>query len=226
MRALIASGAGRYSDPWHPFSKTSPLIGQVLSEGGFEVAIDDDVDRAMMHLSGIDLLVVNAGDPWRSGDGRLAADAAPPAALAEALRGGMGVLAFHSSLASLRDYPAWAAAIGGMWIPSVSWHPPLAPFQIRGLGLPSGEDIDDFEVTDERYASLQFIGASQVVADHQVSGRREPTAWVRHYGASRIAVNTLGHDERSYDSEGHRKLIKRLAGWVTATGGRTSESSS
>src|SRR5699024_9887359 len=64
MRALVASGSGRYADPWHPFPKTSPLLAEILSGSGFEVDVDDDVDASMGRLEGVDLLVVNAADPW------------------------------------------------------------------------------------------------------------------------------------------------------------------
>ncbi|HXH33506.1 MAG TPA: hypothetical protein VNJ54_03730 [Plantibacter sp.] len=110
MKTLIASGSGRYADPWHPYDRTSPLIAEVLSTAGFETTIDDDVDQAMTRLDGVDLLIVNAGDPWRSdqpGD-------APCAAidgLAAALERGVGVIAFHAALAADMSV---SAASGGM----------------------------------------------------------------------------------------------------------------
>lgn len=32
MKALIASGNGRYEDPWHPFPRTSALLGAILQD--------------------------------------------------------------------------------------------------------------------------------------------------------------------------------------------------
>lgn len=215
MRALIASGSGRYADPWHPFPITSPLIAGVLREAGFDVRIDDDVDAAMARLAGVDLLVVNAGDPWRDDASRLPAGAPGPAGLATALERGIGVLAFHCALATLRDYPDWAAAVGGMWVPGASWHPPLDDALVRGASLPNGQPVADFRLTDERYTSLQRIGDAHVVATHDGPKGPEPTAWVRTYKNSRVAVDALGHDGRSYASDGHRRLIGQLAGWVT-----------
>ncbi|WP_431030590.1 ThuA domain-containing protein [Plantibacter sp. RU18] len=214
MKTLIASGSGRYADPWHPYDRTSPLIAEVLSTAGFETTIDDDVDQAMTRLDGVDLLIVNAGDPWRSdqpGD-------APCAAidgLAAALERGVGVIAFHAALASLRDYPEWAPAIGAVWLPGVSWHPPSGRTVIRGLRFPDGAPVHDLEVDDEQYLRLQRLGPSGVVAEHEIDGERFPAAWVREHEASRVAVDALGHDERSYESAGHRALIAQLAQWVT-----------
>ncbi|GAB3815146.1 hypothetical protein GCM10028820_12070 [Tessaracoccus terricola] len=216
MRALIASGSGRYADPWHPFPRTSPLLAEILRDTGFEVEIDDDVDQAMTRIDGVDLLVVNAADPWRDSAERLPADAAGPRRFSKALERGIGVLAMHCALASLRDYPDWAAALGGMWVPGQSWHPPLDTTRITGAALPDGTPVADFDVEDERYLSLQRIGHSHVVAHFDGAGGPEPAAWVREYRNSRIAVDALGHDERSYASEGHRALIRTLASWLTA----------
>lgn len=222
-RALIASGAGRYGDPWHPFAETSALLAEVLTDTGFAVVVDSDVDGALTRLEGVDLLVVNAGDPWRDG----AAFGAPVAAVAgltAALGRGMGVLAVHSAVSSLRDHPLWAAAIGAVWLPGVSMHPEIGRARITGgasagsVGSGCGAPfaVEDFEVFDERYCRLQRIGDSTIVATHvgAAPGDVEPTAWVREVGAARVAVSVLGHDARAYESPGHRALLRTLALWA------------
>ncbi|MCR2825879.1 ThuA domain-containing protein [Microbacterium sp. zg.Y909] len=211
--ALVVSGSGRYADPWHPFPRTSPLLAEILRETGFEVRIDDDVDAAMTRLDDVDLLVVNAGDPW-SDDRDGAAPAASVDGFDHALERGMGVLAMHCAVASLRDYPSWAPASGGMWVPQASWHPEIGDVDIAGGVLPGGTVIDDFSVFDERYCRLQQLGERSVVATQVTDGERMPAAWVRTHGPARVAVDTLGHDERSYDSAGHRRLIGTLARWA------------
>ncbi|GAA4771632.1 ThuA domain-containing protein [Microbacterium gilvum] len=215
MRALIATGTGRYADPWHPYSTTSPLIADLLREDGYDVEIDEDVDHAMASLDGIDLLVVNAGDSWRSETTRpvpvLALDG-----LHDALARGIGVIGVHAALSSLRDYPDWPVALGGMWVPGLSWHPPLDTISVEGGSLPDGTVVADFTVDDERYTRLQAFGERTVVARHEADGEIVPTAWVREHGPSRIALDALGHDERSWASDGHRALFAQLARWVTA----------
>lgn len=220
MRALIASGSGRYADPWHPFSATSPLIAQILTDAGLDVSIDHDVDRAMVALDGVDLLVVNAGDPWRSTD----RPAEPPQesvdGFAAALARGMGVLALHCAVSSLRDYPEWYPAIGAMWVPELSFHPDASLTTIRGEVAAHevpGLDVSAFDVYDERYCRLQRLGRSTIVATHEgrdATDPREPTAWVRELDGARVAVDVLGHDERSYESAGHRRLLASLALWA------------
>ncbi len=211
---MIVSGSSRYADPWHPFTETSERLAEILREAGFAVEIDDDVDGAMTRLDGIDLLVVNAGDPWRDSPTKLPRDAPGIAGLTAAFDRGMAVLAQHCAVSSLRDYPDWAAAVGGMWVPGLSWHPPADAATI--VPAPDAGDLlpEPFEVFDERYCSIQGIGRNRVVAQHEGPDGPEPTVWVREYGASRIAVDLLGHDARSYDSDVHRALIARLARWA------------
>lgn len=213
MRTIIASGTGRYADPWHPFPKTSRLLAEILRDTGHDVAVAD-VDEAMCGLDDADLLVVNAGDPWRNG-GRPAA--VPPPGVdefARALVRGISVLAVHNALSSLRDYPEWPPAIGAMWVPGISSHPPGGEFQVTGLTTPDGDPVQDFWLFDERYHKLQPLGQFHTVAKHTIDDAAHPTAWTRTHGSSRVAVDTLGHDERSYDSEGHRELIRTLVNWL------------
>jgi type 1 glutamine amidotransferase len=218
MRAHVITGSGRYADPWHPFAETGAILGDLLRTEGFDVAVDDDVDGALTRLDGVDLLVICAGDPWRAHDDRAAVPQDPPASsvtgLAHALDRGIGVLAVHAALASLRDHPSWAPAIGALWLPGLSWHPPQATVHVHGGTLPDGTGIAEFDVHDELYQRLQPVGDRHVVAWHEHDGRQVASAWVREHGASRVAVVALGHDARSYDSPGHRALLGALARWA------------
>ena len=220
VRALIATGTGRYGDPWHPYPATSALIAQVLEDAGFDAATDTDVEHAMASLADVDLLVVNAGDPWR---GDAAAQESPVASvtgLAAALERGIGVLGLHAAVSSLRDYPCWGPAIGAVWLPGMSWHPPAGRTIVHPTGAHGGPvgDFEAFGVLDERYLRLQRLGTSTVVAEFEHCGVRHPAAWVGTHGRARVTADLLGHDESSYESAGHRDLVRRLARWAVARG--------
>lgn len=216
-RAVIASGAGRYADPWHPFAATSARLAEALRADGWEVAVDDDVDRALAHLSGADLLVVNAGDPWRDGSHELEhrADPAADAGLRAAIARGIGIVAVHAALSTLRDHPAWRAAIGGEWVPGRSRHPPLGDARVRVTdpAHPITARMPGLDLVDERYADLAVDAGAHVLAMHDVDGADHPAVWVREEPA-RVVVSTLGHDERAYDCADLVTLLQRAARWA------------
>lgn len=227
MRALILSGAGRYADPWHPYAETSARLASLVAEAGYDVEVRDDVDAALAALGDdVRLLVVNAGDP----DGPDAAGAEPatgraaPAAAAgvddgaleAAIDRGIGILAMHSAASSLRDFPAFHRAIGGRWEDEVSWHPPFGEAHVHVVGNHAiREGLADFTVEDERYTALRLHDVIEPIAEHEEGGFRHPLVWAREFGRSRLVYDALGHDTRSYDSEGHRALIAQALGWLS-----------
>lgn len=216
-RAVIATGTGRYGDPWHPFSETSARIAALLRDDGWDVTVDDDVDHALAHLDGFDLLVVNAGDPWRNGDTELGhhADPAADAGLTAAIARGIGIIAVHAALSTLRDHPAWRRAIGGEWEPGRSWHPPIADAHVGivDAGHPITDRMPGIDVFDERYSDLAVDDGARVLAEHEVDGTAHPAVWIRE-DPTRAVVSSLGHDARAYDSPEHVRLLQRAARWA------------
>lgn len=222
---MILSGAGRYRDPWHPFPQTSHALAGIAEAQGYGVRICDDTDAALTRLAGIDLLIVNTGDPWQSHvDGATdeptqQALAEASASLDEALARGLAVLAVHQAAASLRDYPGYRTALGASWEEGTSWHPPLGAAKVlvaSGHRVTAG--LSDFTLTDERYTDLVLTADLQPVAWHVEGGRAHPLVWARELGASRLVYDALGHDERSYASEDHRRLLARAISWLGAAG--------
>jgi hypothetical protein len=234
--AVILSGNGRYSDPWHPYDETSPLVAELVREAGFDPRIETGIDAALRDLGPeVRLVVVNAGDPEGPdrGDGDDGAGsrgehstpdsaelATGEAALASALARGIGVLVLHSGAASLRDYPSFGAALGGRWVRGTSWHPEFGEARVHVVPQhPLAEDFADFTVDDERYTDLRMDADVQRLAEHEEAGVRHPLVWTREFGASRVVYDALGHDARSYASPGHRELLGRalvwLSGWPT-----------
>ncbi|GAB2466788.1 ThuA domain-containing protein [Xylanimonas ulmi] len=217
MRALVAVGRGRYADPWHAFEANALRVAEILVRDGWTVRLDTDVDGAMTRLDGVDLLVVAAGDPWGQGERRFVAPRASRAGLRAARERGLGVMGLHAAVASLRDYPCWAPALGAVWIPGASSHPPRgqAHISVHPHALTAG--IEDFVVHDERYCHLQPLGEVTVLATHAHDGVDHPLVWVRER-PQRAAYDALGHDTRSYDSPEHETLVRRLARWAARAG--------
>ena len=117
--------------------------------------------ETMRRLDGVDLLVVNAGDPWR-GDGD------PPAAesitgFADALRRGIGVLGLHAAAATMRDY-RWSEAFGAIWLPGLSGHPPIGVTRIALATSQPGGRSGRLRRVRERIRACSGVGSAEVVA--------------------------------------------------------------
>ena len=225
-RALVVTGSGRYADGIHQFERTSTAVGALLADAGVKVDHTRNVDHAMTKLHYFDLLVINAGDPWRGSNAELGVDPTSVTGLHRALQRGIGVIALHAAVASLRDYPEWPVALGALWLPGVSGHPPFGRVSVRidQPEHPVADDVGDFEVDDEQYQHLQFtqrvtpIASAQAVdaqgADASKHGSASPVVWGTQYGRSRIVYDALGHDVRSLNTDAHRQLLLNAADWV------------
>ena len=214
-RAVIASGAARYADPWHPFAETSGHLAAVLRADGWSVEVVKDPDVALTRLEGAALLVVNAGDPWLDPGARRFVSPSAREGLDAAIARGIGLLAIHSALSSLRDYPAWRAAIGGSWEDGTSRHPEIGEARVRIVDAthPITAGMDDMELFDERYTDLVLDDGLEVLAAHELDGTRHPLVWVREQ-PTRACVCALGHDARAYASPALRTIIARAARWT------------
>jgi type 1 glutamine amidotransferase len=208
---LILSGAGEYADPWHAFPETSGRLADVLAGVGCDVEIAENLPERLSDLDDVDLLVVNAA-AGPSGSRRADVERALEGFLA---RGG-GILAVHVGVCSLLDLPGWPDVSGAAWIPSRTMHPPLGSCRIdvRQSGHPVSAALSSFEVVDERYSHLDLRPGSDVLASHTHDGAEHPLVWAREIGPGRVVADALGHGPESYDSAGHRALIRAAAGWL------------
>jgi type 1 glutamine amidotransferase len=212
----VLTGTGRYADPWHHFTETSARLAEILTQAGIRAEVAADVDAGLADLGRLDLLVVNAGDPWRGSDQPRCAPAAARANLESALDRGIGVLAVHAAISSLRDYGVWRAAVGGGWIVGTSGHPPIGPADVvvEPVAHPITAGLADFSLIDERYTGLAVDPHVVGLASHRHAGATFPLLWAREHGNSRIVYDALGHDTRSYENPTHRELIRREALWA------------
>jgi type 1 glutamine amidotransferase len=224
-KALLLTGAGRYSDPWHPFAETSQALAELLREAGFDVEIPADVDSALEGLTALDLpvlLAVNVGLPRDDRPSPGTPEAA--AGLRRWLESGGPMLVSHASSTSFLDLPEWEEGLGGCWIRGTSMHPEYgtARIHLQGGSDPVVANIPDFDLMDERYSYLRTAPGITVHASHSYEGREHPVMWSLHRGASprgstgRTFYDALGHDAASYESPEHRELLLRAISWLAA----------
>jgi len=213
-RSLVLSGGGKFADPWHRFARTSARLADLLWSLGHQVEVTDFVSDRVADLTHFDLIVVNAAN----GPGLSPAEQdAARGGLRAALDRGVGVLAVHVGVGALLRLPQWEAVTGAAWVEGQSGHPPLGPARVQTHQdrHPIMSAVPDFDVTDERYTGLRLAPGLVPLATHRHQGRQYPLVWARELGPTRVVADALGHDTRSYDSAGHRRLLTRAVQWLT-----------
>ena len=206
--ALVFSGGGDYTDPWHPYAESSEQLAELIRSWGVDVEVTDLVTPATDALGDHpDLFVINAGagaDPHPD-DAELSA-----AAIRYVERGGT-LLVVHLSTGLFPGDDAWEDLTGGRWIWDESGHPDKGLFtvQIGTDELVAG--LGDFTIDDESYARLRLRDGSCVLAwhRHDPDGVRHPLLWLRPRNAGLVVVDLLGHDGASFENPGHRALLER-----------------
>lgn len=215
--ALIVSGEGRYADPWHPFAETSARLAEVVADAGYGVEIDGSADARLADLRGIDLLVLNLGNPGEptSAD-EATADSATRAGLLDYLGRGGALLAMHVASTSFPAVPEWEAVLGGIWVRGTTMHPPRGRAYVHvhpaRHAIVSG--LDDFELEDERYSDLRVADDVSSLAEHEHEGRMHPLLWTHRFGDARVVYDALGHDAASFQSATHRRILHRAVRWL------------
>lgn len=224
-RVLLLSGAGRYSDPWHPFAETSARVADALRDAGLDVTVSDEVDAALARLGddAPDLLVLNIG----AADGPLAAgvEEAPPDAVRDAacrdgllahLGAGRPLLALHVSSTSLGFIPEWESILGGIWVRGTTMHPDYdrAHIHVETDVHPIVAGIGDFDTDDERYSWMRVDPAVRALAWQEHDGVQHPLLWTHTFEGARVVYDALGHDAASYNSPEARELVTRSARWL------------
>jgi len=147
------------------------------------------------------------------------AEAAARAGLDSFLAAGGAVLGMHSSVIAMSAVPGWRGILGGTWVRGRSMHPPQSEAAIdraTGAEHPIVAASADFTVFDERYSYLEVERDNTVPLEHDHDGVRQPVVWARTAGPGRIVNDALGHHAGSYDSPGHRELIRQSVGWLPA----------
>ncbi len=214
--ALVLVGHAPYTDPWHDDAAVGHLVALELAAAGLDPVLRGTMPDVLDEVEPADLalLVVKAsGGPVDDEDGTWAGFQAKLAAL---LAAGVPVLALHQAGAAFGNPPAWASAVGGHWVDGQSWHPAIseAKFEPVDGEHPVTAGLAPFTAVDETYLDLAIAPGIRplVVVEHE--GVAHPVVW-QGPGSSRVIADTLGHDARSFDSNGRVDLLRREIAWLT-----------
>ena len=213
-KALILSGGGRYSDPWHPFAATSIRLAEIGERLGLAVEIAEDLEARLVDLHGVDVVVADAA----SGPVTAAHEAAVSGMHAFMARGG-GILAVHVGASTLIGMPDWEDVTGMAWIDGVSMHPALGPAHVdvhpdrHAIAAPS--TTSTWSTSGTATCGLPRTSSRSCRTNTRARGSR--WSWARRYGNARIVTDALGHGVESFDSPEHIELILRSFRWLTGT---------
>ncbi|WP_340102543.1 PVC-type heme-binding CxxCH protein [Rhodohalobacter sp. 8-1] len=125
---------------------------------------------------------------------------------------GGGIIAIHSASASFNDSDAFVNLIGGA-------------FKAHGSGTfsvehqnpnhPVLQGVPEFESWDETYVHMKHNPDKEVLSVRVEGDHEEPWTWVRNQGDGRVFYTAWGHDERTWQKEGFKKLIERATRWTS-----------
>jgi type 1 glutamine amidotransferase len=139
--------------------------------------------------------------------------------LAEAVAGGAGLLAIHST-AVFDDDPELLRLFGARYTEHGP-QPHESRFRVQPAeGHPETAGLTPFDLTHEHYR-LELADGVDVLAWREAPYGREPLVTAHRYGAGRVCFVQFGHDLRVWDEPRVRDIITTAAAWLTTTANRS-----
>lgn len=218
MKIRVIAGAGRYTDPWHPFLETSVCIADLLGDLGHQAEVVESTPETITGLAGVDLAIVNCG-------GNPEVELTPDPAWSRAfgafgrwIEDGHPILGIHAASNAFPDWPEWPELLGGRWVRGRSHHPPRTEFTFSAtpanLGHPALGGLSQVTVVDERYSELELSPAAVPLLQHRLDDADQVMVWTIGDGGRRAVYDGLGHNAESYDSPDRRRLLAAEVGWL------------
>lgn len=234
-RAVVLTGGPDYA---HNFSSTGSELVTIAEEAGFAPVLVDHPDAVIPLLTdamATDVLVVNAlrwrmladrYDVWRD-EWAYTTSPTLSAAIIDFVAGGGGLVGNHTAPICFDDWSEWGDVMGGAWDWERSAHPPLGPVSATivvehpvTVGVSSPMELDD-----EVYGDLSLRPGIDVLATarRQADDADQPVVWTHGFGRGRVAYCCFGHDRRSLQHVGVRRILRQAMMWTARS--ETGESS-
>jgi type 1 glutamine amidotransferase len=206
--ALIVWGGW---DGHHP-AAFADHTAELLGEEGFSVRVADSLD-ALRDLGELSLIV----PIWTMGT----IPPEPLAALADAVRGGVGLAGFHGGAGdAFRDATDFQFMVGGQFV--------AHPDDIKDYTVTIADreheitrGLDDFRMHSEQYYMhvdpSNHVLATTVFEPESapwVSGVVMPVAWTRRHGSGRVFYSSLGHSPADLGIREAGELWRRGLVWA------------
>lgn len=136
------------------------------------------------------------------------------------IKGGGGIVFFHSSTSAFYSWPAFKEISTSAWIMDSTWHGPVSPVKVsvQNQDHPVTRGLSDFEILDELWINAEKNETFEVLgtAENTTEDSGEQAAiFVANYGNGRIFHTILGHDETALQTPGFQSLILRASEWAS-----------
>jgi uncharacterized protein len=191
---------------WHFLDKAEPALREVLGD-----VYDLTFTEAYPALTVDDLrhhdLVVNYIDNWAE-RGTVEAGVA----LQTFVSTGGQLLCLHSGI--IQRKPFFLQQMQGG---AFTKHEAYATLNYRNTEVdhPVTQGVGPFSMGEEPYEFLlDPLTERTLLQEYELNGTVYPAAWVIDYGMGRIVYLAQGHDARSFEVPGFRRLIRNSALWL------------
>jgi uncharacterized protein len=188
----------------HKPAERLQLVTSYFSKKGINIFYSDrQEDLNLNTLKNYDVLMLYGA--------RLNLTRAQETALYAFANGGKGIVAMHSGGGLFKESDAFISLIGG----SFKSHG-VGTFRTKDIAPnhPVMKGVPNFESWDETYIHMKHNPDKTVLSLMVEGDHEEPWTWVRNQGKGRVFYTAWGHDYRTWNNEGFRKLIENAVRWT------------
>ena len=223
LRVLIFSGQNN-----HDWRKTTPVLKQILTNGGFEVDVSEHPEQCNAVTFGPFDCIVSNWNNWNNfGRAKVGVSEWPEQTRKDFLdfvRNGHGFVVVHAGGASFLEWPEFQKLIGGTW-GKTTGHGHIHAFEVKFAdpAHPITKGLAPFTTTDELWHRMAIQPEKKILAtafsakEQGGSGQDEPVAMTTEFGRGRCFNLVLGHDVKAMENAGFQELLVRGVQWA-ATG--------
>jgi putative heme-binding domain-containing protein len=213
-RVLVIGGGSSHN--FKDFFGTTDVA--TLKGGGFSVHYTEDRDQAAAELANADVAIISVNrkffdtTPYRK-------------ALFDFASAGKGIVMLHPG--TWYGFAGWpelnAQIVGG----GARGHDKIHPFEVKKVKThPVMEGVpDSFTVEDELYyvnaePDKTPAGTAKITVLAETSPSEKykaahPSVWITEHPKAKIVGLAIGHDARTHDHEGYRRLLLNAAKWAS-----------
>lgn len=206
-KALIFYGGWDGHEP----QLTSKRFERILTDNGYEVAREDNLDclADLDRLMDLDLIVAC----WTGGEIK----DEYVQNVSKAVGSGVGLAGCHGGMCdSFRQNTEWQFITGGQWISHPGGDGVEYTVNIRKGSSPIIEGIEDFKVKSEHYylhvdPAIEVLATTRfpLISYYHISNKPVdmPVVWTKYWGNGRVFYNSIGHHDDVFENSPEAQVL-------------------